>query len=138
MKTRYIMTLIVVAFLLHFLWENAHAPLYAGYSSFGQHVPICFIGTLGDVVITLFVLGFIRLLKKGAPQTIADFLALAIIGLMVAVAIEQHALLVGKWSYAPAMPIIPVLKVGLTPIIQMIVLLPLTFYVAKLINKKYE
>lgn len=139
MKTRYILTLIVVAFLLHLIWENAQAPLYAGYSSFGQHLPICFIGTIGDVILTLFVLAFIRLLKKDRPQRIADFLALAIIGFIIAVAIEQHALLVGKWNYASAMPVIPWIRVGLMPIIQMTILLPLSFYLAKLFDKKsYE
>lgn len=139
MKTRYIVTLVIVAFLLHFIWENAQAPLYAGYSSFGQHLPICFIGTIGDAVITLFVLACIWLLKKDRPQTISDFLALAIIGFIVAVLIEKNALLVGRWNYSSAMPVIPWIKVGLTPIIQMTMLLPLSFYLAKLFNKKsYE
>lgn len=139
MKTRYTSTLVVVAFLLHLLWENAQAPLYIGYSSFGQHFPICFIGTIGDVVITLFVLVFIRLLKKSEPQTTADFLALAIVGFIVAVLIEQYALLVGKWNYTSAMPVIPWIKVGLMPIMQMTILLPLSFYLAKLFDKKsYE
>lgn len=124
---------------MHLFWENAQAHLFAGYSSFGQHLPMCFIGTIGDVVITLFVLVFMWLLKKDTPQTIADFLALAIIGFIVAVAIEQHALLVGKWDYASAMPVIPWIKVGLTPIMQMTILLPSSFYLAKLFNKKlYE
>lgn len=136
MKTRYILTLIVAAFLLHLLWENAQAPLFAGYQSFLRHFPICFVGTIGDVVITLFVLAFIWLLKKDGPQTIADFLALAIIGFIVAVAIEQHALLVIKWNYASAMPVIPWINVGLMPIIQMTILLPLSFYLTKLFNKK--
>lgn len=139
MKTRYSITLIVVAFLLHFVWENTQAPLYVGYQSFSQHFSICFVGTIGDVIITLFVLAFIWLLKKDEPQTITDFLALAIVGLVVAVAIEQHALLIGKWNYASTMPIIPWIKIGLTPIIQMTILLPLSFYLAKLFDEKsYE
>lgn len=133
---KYLAALTFVAFLLHVVWENAQAPLYAGYQSFSQHFSICFVGAIGDVVITLFVLAFIWLLKKDKPQTISDFLALAIVGFIVAVAIEQNALLAGKWSYAPAMPIIPWLNVGLAPIIQMTILLPLSFYIVGLFNKK--
>lgn len=136
MKIKYIATLSVIAFLLHIVWENAQASLFAGYQFFLQHFPMCFVGTIGDVLITLLVLAFIWLLKEDRPKTIADFLALAIIGFIVAVAIEQHALLVGKWSYEAAMPIIPVLEVGLTPIIQMTLLLPLSFYLANFFNKK--
>lgn len=130
MNTKYIAKLAVIAFLLHVIWENAQAPLYVGYQSFSRHFPICLIGTLGDVVITLFVLVFLWLLKKDITRP-ADFLGLSIIGFFIAVVIEQHALLAGKWDYALAMPIIPILKVGLAPILQMTLLLPLSFYLAK-------
>lgn len=133
MNARYITRLAIAAFLLHVVWENAQAPLYTGYRSFSQHFSVCLVGTIGDVVITLFVLAFMRLLKKD-PTRPADFLALAVIGFFVAVGIEQHALLVGKWGYALAMPIIPILKVGLAPIVQMTLLLPLSFYLAKLVK----
>jgi len=139
MKIKYIAILTIVSFLLHIVWENAQAPLYAGYQSFSLHFQVCFAGTVGDVVITLLVLAFLRLLKKDSLQTAADFMALAIIGFIIAVFIEQNALLVGKWSYAPSMPLIPYLHVGLAPILQMTILLPLSFYLARLFNKKsYE
>lgn len=136
MKTKYVIRLGVIAFLLHIIWENAQAPLYASYQSFSQHFLICFVGTIGDVGITLFILGFVWLLKKDVAKTNVDFLALAITGFIVAVAIEQNALFVGKWNYASAMPVIPWILVGLTPIVQMTILLPLSFYLTKLFDKK--
>lgn len=124
--------LTVITSLLHLVWENAQAPLYAEYQSFWQHFPSCVVGTVGDVIITLFVLFFIRLLKKNSPHSPTDFFVLAIIGFFIAVMIEQHALLIGQWDYTSAMPIIPFLKVGLIPILQMTLLLPLSFYLARL------
>ncbi len=135
LKIYYLTTLAVVAFLLHIIWENVQAPLYGGYQSFFQHLPICLIGAAGDVVITFLVLGVLLLGKKGAVQTVADFMALAVIGFIVAVVIEHQALLIGMWHYSSAMPIIPWLNVGLTPIMQMTILLPLSFYLAGLLNK---
>jgi len=132
-KVKYIATLATVTFVLHIIWENAQAPLYAGYQSFSHHFSMCFVGTIGDVVITLSVLVFLWLLRKDVSRP-ADFLALAILGFVVAVVIEQHALLSGKWDYALAMPIIPILKVGLAPILQMTLLLPLSFYLAKTVK----
>lgn len=134
MKTKYLVILTIVAFLLHVVWENAQAPLYAGYQSFLQHLPVCITGTLGDVVITLLALGLFWLIKKDVPRSKTDFLALVIVGFVVAVAIEQNALLLNKWSYAPLMPLIPYLRVGVTPILQMIILLPLTFYLTNLFS----
>ncbi len=129
-KVRYITTLAIVAFVLHIIWENVQAPLFAGYQSFSQHFSMCLIGTIGDVVITLSVLAFLWLLKKDVART-ADFLGLAIIGFVIAVGIEQNALLADKWNYNSAMPIIPWLNVGLAPILQMTLLIPLSFYLAR-------
>ena len=132
---KHIFILVSVAFGLHLIWENAQAPLFAGYQSFSKHFPMCFVGTTGDVAVKISVLIFMWLLKKDRPQTITDFTALAILGFIIAVVIEQYALLFNKWNYAFKMPIIPWLKVGFTPIAQMTLLLPLSFYLAGLFNK---
>ena len=136
MKTKYFLTLSITAFVLHILWENAQAVLYSGYESFFQHFPMCLYGTIGDVIITILVFPFIRLIKKDEPRTISDYLALAIMGFIIAIAIEQNALLMEKWNYAPSMPILPGLKVGLAGVAQMTILLPLSFYLAKVFSKK--
>lgn len=130
-----IIYLSLIAFLLHVIWENAQAPLFQGYTSFSDHFSICFFGTVGDVAITLFVFTLIALLKNDfnwiARLNKKDIVILAIIGFFVAVGIEWRALLFDRWAYADAMPIIPYLKVGLTPILQMILLLPFSIYLTK-------
>ncbi len=64
MKTvRPIIILSGVAFVLHIIWENAQAPLFAGYSFFNQHLLIYLRGTIGDVIFTLAVYFGIGLLK---------------------------------------------------------------------------
>ncbi|MDA1169465.1 MAG: hypothetical protein O3A36_03950, partial [bacterium] len=61
-----------------------------------------------------------------------DIITLAAIGLCIAVGIEWRALLFERWAYTDVMPIIPYLKVGLTPMLQMILLLPLSMYLTKI------
>lgn len=144
-----IIYLSLIAFVLHVIWENTQAPLFQGYASFVAHFPICFIGTVGDVAITLFVYFIIALLKNDFNWIVTlnkkDIVVLAVIGFLIAMGIEWRALLEGRWAYAEAMPIIPYLKVGLAPIIQMILSLPLSIYFTnkivaykKPIYKKYE
>lgn len=127
---RYIATLAVVAFVLHAVWENAQAPLYAGYQSVFQHFGMCLYSIVVDVLITLIVLAFLWLLTKRLPSTKSDWFALAIIGFVIAVVIEQNALLLGKWDYTSMMPLVPYTQVGLSPILQMTLLLPLSFFLA--------
>jgi len=62
--TKPIIFLALTVFVLHLIWENAQAPLFAGYTSFGQHFLICSLGTIGDVIFTLLVYLGIGLLKN--------------------------------------------------------------------------
>ena len=134
-KTAYVITLAVIAFLLHVVWENSQAPLFAGYSSLGQHFPMCLWATIGDVVFTLSVYFGISLLKNDFGWIMRlngrDIAVITVIGFFWAIGIEWRALLFGKWNYADAMPIVPYLRVGLAPVLQMTLLLPLSFYLAK-------
>jgi len=130
-----ILFLSLIAFALHLIWENAQAPLFAGYSSLGQHFPMCLWATIGDVVFTLSVYFGISLLKNDFGWIMRlngrDIAVIAVIGFFWAIGIEWRALLFGKWNYADAMPIVPYLRVGLAPILQMTLLLPLSFYLTK-------
>lgn len=139
---RILATISSIAFALHLVWENAQAPLFAGYTSFGQHLPICLYGTVGDVLITLIVYSLISLLKKDLlwplKRTAYNLLALTVIGFFAAAAIEYRALALELWSYTSAMPIIPYLQVGLSPLAQMTILLPVTFYLTSILLRTDE
>lgn len=129
---KYIAVLALVSFVFHIIWENAQAPLYQGYESFWQHFPVCSMGAVGDVGITLVFAGVLWLLKPDQWMRPGwrGYAVLAIAGFFTAVLIEQHALLIDKWAYTQAMPLVPYFRVGLTPVLQMTVLLPLTFRIA--------
>lgn len=124
-----------VSFLLNVAWENLQAPLYQGYSNFWQHFPICSVASLGDVLIILvlyFVLAvinrdmlWIKKISKG------DVILIISLGALVAVGIEKWALATLRWQYASAMPLIPYAEVGLLPVLQMIVLPVVTYYISK-------
>lgn len=137
-----IIFLSLIAFVVHVIWENTQASLYEGYGSFAEHLPVCVGGTFGDVAITLFVYLIVALLKNDfnwiAALNKKDVIALAVIGLFIAVGIEWRALLFGRWAYTDAMPIIPYLQVGLTPILQMILLLPFSVYLTKRFTAVHE
>lgn len=132
---RIISVLTLTAFTLHIIWENVQAPLYLRYESFTQHLGVCFLATFGDIAITLFVYVIIALLKNNIywikELNKKDILVLTILAFYIAVQIEQQALLFDLWDYNNFMPIIPYFGVGLTPILQMIFLLPMSMYLTK-------
>ncbi|MBI2628328.1 MAG: hypothetical protein HYW71_02785 [Candidatus Niyogibacteria bacterium] len=134
-NVRYFFFFVVISFILNIIWENLQAPFYAGFVSFFSHFSICLKGALGDVLINLSALLFMILIKQALPLKFkfnkSDFFILAALGFIIAAAIEKNALFTGKWNYDSAMPLIPYLNIGLLPILQMMFLLPLSFYLAR-------
>ncbi len=125
-----LVSLTVIAFISNVIWENLQAPLYKGYSSFWQHFYICFIATLGDVLIILFVFAIFTLLYRNAywfyKMSSMQVIILAILGAIIAISMEVFALNVGRWAYTNAMPTIG--GIGIFPVLQLAIILPLTFY----------
>jgi len=131
----YVVTLAVTTFILHFIWESFHVSLYGGYENLSPYLPITLWATLGDVLYTFgaFLLWFVvrkRVAFTNAARG-ADYFFFVLAGFAIALFVEYKALTLGSWYYLPEMPIIPFLKVGLTPVLQMTILLPLSIFITE-------
>ncbi len=134
MKTLYIYGLLaVVSFVFHFVWESSHLSLYGGYEGLSGSVPITLWATLGDVRYTFGAVLLVALFKKSLvwfqSVRITDYAGLFILGIFIAVFVEYKAFVFDRWFYLNTMPIIPGLNVGLSPVLQMALLLPLSVFV---------
>ncbi len=120
----------VFAFLLNFPWEFLQTPLYQSMleAAHWKATQRCTLATLGDVVIMVFAYGCIALtthtLRWFERPTIGRLSGFVAVGVLVTVVIERLAF--GDqslgWRYASAMPIIPLVHVGLAPVMQWIIL----------------
>jgi hypothetical protein len=120
----------VAAVPVHFVWEMAQMGLFLGIpTGFWESAPHCALGSLGDGVLTLLILGSGAL----AFGTVAWMRRpgwrpwLTVVGLSLIVAVVTDWVLVRgvrRWAYDVDMPIIPGLRVGLTPVLQMVLLTP--------------
>lgn len=124
-----------VAFLLNFIWENLHATLYANYT-FAYYFPLCLRATFWDAGYITLVYAAIAFLKndwhwfsKDRRFTIPLVVAL---GLLTASVVELDALLKHKWAYSSAMPLVPIIHIGLTPFLQLAILSLVTYTVVDL------
>ncbi|MBI4281305.1 hypothetical protein HY625_00620 [Candidatus Uhrbacteria bacterium] len=126
------LSIFAVAFLLNLIWENAHALLYANYT-FAYYFPRCLRATLWDAGYITLVYAAIALLKKDWDWFAKDrrfTIPLVIaLGLLTASVVELDALLKNKWAYSAAMPLVPVIHVGLTPFLQLAILSLVTYTV---------
>lgn len=126
--------LAVISFVPHFVWEYLHFGLYAGYQVWSGSYPVYWMATLGDVLYTLGAFALVSAFKKTydwIPRAaFQDYLGLVAVGFCIALFVEYKGLALERWRYLPEMPIVPILNVGLTPILQMSLLLPLTVFIA--------
>ena len=104
-----------LAFISNIIWENLHAFLYIHYQ--GQNITqlILLRAALFDATfITILSLPFIFL--KYFKQRLWWSL---VMGIIFAIILEYFALITNRWAYNDLMPIIPIIKTGLTPTLQL-------------------
>ena len=130
-----------IIFGLNFLWEISQMFLYEIHSvGFLNFVFVHVKASLGDVVIfgVMYLLGLVLFRNKTwfLEKRFSVFIFAMGSGLFIATLIEKYAIATDRWQYNELMPIIPVLNVGLSPILQLIILPPLTIILAQKINAK--
>ncbi len=125
------------AFAFNWVWEMAQMPAYreAAGRPWPETVPTCTLAALGDVAIILAVYGAGALatgdVRWGLSGRWSVYTSAALLGGACAVALEWRAFATGRWSYTDAMPVIPLLGVGLWPVLQLTVLTPTAFGIAR-------
>jgi hypothetical protein len=121
----------VFAFLLNFPWEFWQLPFFASPSPRlrSEEIGLCTLATLGDGVIA--VVGFWLVaawtgsrawVLRPTPAQLAAFLA---VGVAITIVLERLATGVfERWAYSDSMPVVPVLRVGLLPLLQWLIIPP--------------
>lgn len=101
---------------------------------------ICLVATVVDALVILLLYLSLAVIYRNIYWIQRwhwkPMLLLIILGGMIAIVFEKWALLRNQWNYAEAMPIVPLLNVGLSPLLQLMILPVLTFYINHLILNK--
>lgn len=125
---------IIITAVTHLLWESAHVRLYGGYEHIAPATQIVWYATAGDILYTLLIAGLYSVVKRTLLWPISlvkkDYFLLALAGSLIAIFVEYKALLTHKWYYLPSMPLIPILNIGASPVMQMTLLTPLIFFLS--------
>lgn len=124
----------VVAVALNYPWELGQGSLYEGVTDDTWAWWRCFVSSLGDGVLVclIYALGCLVFRRRDwfAPGHGLRIPFLLTAGLVVGVAVEWiGARLLRRWVYAPSMPLVPGLELGLVPLVQMILLPVVAFLI---------
>lgn len=123
------------AFLLHYPWEFLQVPFFAGMEE-APHwdaTLFCSRAALGDAAMELVAFWIVaavvrsrRWVLSPSPKTVALFIAL---GLAMTLAFEWLATgWLDRWTYAASMPVVPLLGVGALPLVQWLLLPPISLW----------
>ena len=129
--------LFVVSVVLNYFWEIGQGFLFVGMDSWENIWWHCFVASLGDglIVCAIHAAGwsFFRRADWFIDQRLKGYAVMLMTGLIIAVAIEWIAVhVLQRWTYTPDMPVLtalPGVNIGITPLLQMLILPPLIFYI---------
>lgn len=127
--------LLLIAFVLNLGWEMTQMFTYAGMTGISfRSIATCSVAAIGDALYVL-VLYWAGYLISGdrlwfAPIKSFGLWAIAAVGFVIAVILERVALFSALWQYAESMPRIPLLQVGVWPVLQLMTMPVAAFWIA--------
>lgn len=127
-----VLTIFMIASLVNYPWGVGQMAFYEASGTLADFARHCIIPSLGDGILVLLIymsglVAFKLLDWTDAPSRRGYTWTLGI-GLVIAVAIEWLGVYgLGRWRYSELMPLVPVLNVGVLPILQMPLLPALIF-----------
>lgn len=131
----------IVGSLVNYPWEVGQIVFYDFSGDYLDAAIHCILPSLGDGIILLiiYLAGWIvfRRFDWTDASHIKNYAVMLGAGLIVAIVMEWLGMVIlGRWQYKPLMPTLPFLHLGLLPILQMLVLPPLIFYLVARWMKK--
>ena len=130
-------TTVSASFVLNEIWEMAQMSAYVETSghSWASTLEFCTRAAAGDVGIILGIYAAGALAAGDPGWGLSGrwniYATAAVLGLVYATLVEHAALATGRWSYMERMPVVSLLGAGLWPLLQMTLLPPFTFRIAR-------
>ena len=136
---RFVFTTLVLAFLLNFAWEVIQMPLYKDTSFSVQSVAFCALASIADVIMVLLIYFCFALVYKNPlwvqNSTAPRIIILMLVGVAGAIVAEMRHLSAGNWAYDKSMPILRGVDVGLSPVLQFMLLPALIYWLSYTMKK---
>ena len=131
---KFIVTVGVVAFVLNFIWELIQGPLYKSYEYDLSHISFCGLASVADMLMVFLLLFGFGLINKEMYWmqywSLKRMFLLVLVGFCGAILAEVWHTARGDWAYADTMPLLPIVNVGISPVIQFTVLPWLIFWIS--------
>ncbi|GAA0178297.1 hypothetical protein SH2C18_13720 [Clostridium sediminicola] len=131
----------IISFIFHSIWEYWACTIFYGMDTTVLTSPLMWSAIFGDIMTTIILYLLLSLTNKSFNWIInkwqlKEYIIIILYSLFLSFYFEISALYTGRWSYSNNMPLLPSTNIGIIPVIQFLILLPLTLYITKLIALK--
>ncbi len=128
--------LALVSLVLHFVWEYLQCEAFFVHGARLQGGGAMLRATLGDLVLTSIAYAGTALVARSwnwSLRTWTPRVWLSLLGfaLALSVSVELHALAMDRWHYTERAPLLPLTQVSVLPVLQLVLLFPLSFGLAR-------
>lgn len=133
---KFYLTLLGTGFFINLIWEIFQVQFFAGKpgDTFFQRVYFCALASVIDAITVVSV--YFIASKIFAPYSKLFYFLAAFLGALCAIIFENVAFHLNLWSYKESMLMVPLVEVGILPFSQLILLVPLSIFLANKINMK--
>ena len=132
---RMILTIALIGFVLNLIWELAHGPLYKDFKYDLSHISLCVLSSITDMLTLLLLFFVFSLVFKNVywikQLSLFNTLLLMLVGGISATFVEIWHINRGDWLYSESMPLTPILKAGVSPVLQFTILPLVIFIISK-------
>lgn len=124
LSTPFVYKLIFSAFIINFLWEYAHLPLYRCIEIWNrsQKIALPLLAAIGDAVIVIVIVALSVIIaeQSGILEPVLFWFVLIGLSIILSVFLEGFARIKRLWEYRSAMPLIHIgpVRLGISPFLQ--------------------
>ena len=136
-----IVTLGIVSFALQHAWENLQCEPFFNHAPTNYMAADMFVAAMGDVGVTYLVYALIAFASSSWRWLLntwkgKQWILMLSIGLISSMSFEFLAKISKPWSYTRLAPLIPGFEISIIPVLQFLILFPLSFFLTRYILNK--
>lgn len=136
---KFMVAMLGIGFAVNFVWETSHAPLYQGHRYTINSFSITALASVADAIMLILLYSIFSLILRDPywvrRLSVSRILWVMLVGGTGAVVSEVLHIHAGDWTYAPTMPIIPVANVGISPVLQFMIVPLFVYWVSYILLK---
>lgn len=132
----------LVSFVLQYAWEYIQCGLFYTMENTTNYTGVMMSATFGDVMMTVVLYGLLVWVNRDADWIMKkwdtkEYVIMILYAFFLSFYFEISALYQGRWGYTSKMPLIPTTNIAVLPVIQLLILFPISFYISKRIAKYF-